>query len=162
MIKLSVNETKWRSLLARTHALILYISFWIFDFGPVKLPGLSRNGPQDYLLGPYQRPVPWVDRLIQLFIWLLPERFEGSRATARRAEWVLIDHDPAPTKPYNYEGWHPVSSCIITGSPSSKYEHRRTSALLRNILNLSICMGKKPIVSVTYENERISIKNSLP
>ena len=45
MIKLSVNETKWRSLLARTRALILYISFWIFDFGPVKLPGLSRNGP---------------------------------------------------------------------------------------------------------------------
>ena len=23
-------------------------------------------------------------------------------------------------------------------------------------------MGKKPIVSVTYENERITIKNSLP
>ena len=23
-------------------------------------------------------------------------------------------------------------------------------------------MGKKPVVSVTYENERISIKNSLP
>ena len=23
-------------------------------------------------------------------------------------------------------------------------------------------MGKKPIVSVTYENERISVKNSLP
>ena len=23
-------------------------------------------------------------------------------------------------------------------------------------------MGKKPIVSVTYENERVSIKNSLP
>ena len=45
--------------------------------------------------------------------------------------------------------------------PSSKYEHRRTSALLRNIRNIMICMGKKPIVSVTYENERISIKNSL-
>ena len=41
-----------------------------------------------------------------------------------------------------------------TGSASSKYEHRRASAL---------CMGKKPIVSVTYENERILIKkNSLP
>ena len=26
MIKLSVNETKWRSLLARTRALLLYIS----------------------------------------------------------------------------------------------------------------------------------------
>ena len=46
MIKLSVNETKWSSLLAWTRALILYILIWIFDFGPVKLPGLSRNGPQ--------------------------------------------------------------------------------------------------------------------
>ena len=47
-------------------------------------------------------------------------------------------------------------------SPSSKYGHRRASALLRNIRNIRICMGKKPIVSVTYENERISIKNTLP
>ena len=39
-------------------------------------------------------------------------------------------------------------------------EHR--SALLRNIRNIRICMGKKPIASVTYENKRISIKNSLP
>ena len=37
---------KWNRLLARTHALILYISIWIFDFGPVELPGPSRNGPQ--------------------------------------------------------------------------------------------------------------------
>ena len=28
------------------------------------------------------------------------------------------------------------TSCETTGSPSSKYEHRRTSALLRNILNI--------------------------
>ena len=47
MIKLSVNETKWSSLLARTRALILYISILRFDFGPEKLPGLSRNGPQN-------------------------------------------------------------------------------------------------------------------
>ena len=46
MIKLSVNETKWSSSLARTRALIFYISIWIFDFGPEKLPGSSRNGPQ--------------------------------------------------------------------------------------------------------------------
>ena len=45
MIKLSVNETKWSSLLARTRARLLYISIWTFDFGPEKLPGLSRNGP---------------------------------------------------------------------------------------------------------------------
>ena len=47
MIKLSVNESKWSSLPARTRALILYISIWIFDFGPEKLPGLSRNGLQN-------------------------------------------------------------------------------------------------------------------
>ena len=46
MIKLSVNETKWCSLLARTRALILCISIGKSDFGPEKLPGLSRNGPQ--------------------------------------------------------------------------------------------------------------------
>ena len=58
---------------------------------------------------------------------------------------------------------HPFfCACHITGSPSSKYEHRRTSALLRNVRNIRICMGKKPIVSVTCENERISIKSSLP
>ena len=51
MIKLSANETKWSSLLARTHAFILYISISIFDFGPEKLPGLSRNGPLALLGG---------------------------------------------------------------------------------------------------------------
>ena len=30
-----------------------------------------------------------------------------------------------------------------TGSSSSEFEHRRTSALLRNIRNIRICMGKK-------------------
>ena len=49
-----------------------------------------------------------------------------------------------------------------TGSPSSKYEHRRQRALLRNFRNIRVCKGKKIIVSVTYESERISIKNSLP
>ena len=32
-------------------------------------------------------------------------------------------------------------------------EHRRALALLHNIRNIRICMGKKPVVSVTYENE---------
>ena len=32
---------------------------------------------------------------------------------------------------------------------------------MRNIQSIRICVGEKPIVSVTYENERISIKNSL-
>ena len=49
-----------------------------------------------------------------------------------------------------------------TGSPSSKYKHWRTSALLRNIRNIKNLCGKKPIISVTYENERNSLKNSLP
>ena len=39
---------------------------------------------------------------------------------------------------------HPFfCACHITGSPSSKYEHRRTSALLRNVRNIRFCMGKK-------------------
>ena len=42
-----------------------------------------------------------------------------------------------------------------TGNPSSKYQHRRASALLRNIQSLRICMGKKPIVSVTYDTKTI-------
>ena len=33
---------------------------------------------------------------------------------------------------------------------------------VRNIRNIRICMGKKPIVTVTYKNQRISMKNSLP
>ena len=49
---------------------------------------------------------------------------------------------------------------LATRSPSSKYVHRRTSALLRNIGNIRVCLGKKPIVSVAYENERISIKKT--
>ena len=38
MIKLSGNEIKWGNLLARTRALILYISILIFDFGTVEKP----------------------------------------------------------------------------------------------------------------------------
>ena len=33
-------------------------------------------------------------------------------------------------------------ACSSKGSPSSKYGHRRTSASLRNIRNIRICMGK--------------------
>ena len=42
------------------------------------------------------------------------------------------------------------NSSETTGSPSSKYEHQRQTALLRNIRNIRICMGEKPIVSVTH------------
>ena len=69
MIKLSVIETKWSSLLARIRALILCISIRIFDFGPEKLPGLSRNGP----LGP-----EWIQILRHLdsaFDWLSVSSF---------------------------------------------------------------------------------------
>ena len=37
------------SLLARTHDFIIYISIWIFDFGPEKLPVLLRNWPMNML-----------------------------------------------------------------------------------------------------------------
>ena len=45
-VKLSVKETKWTSLEVRTHPTFLENLSSKYDFGPVKLPGLSRNGPQ--------------------------------------------------------------------------------------------------------------------
>ena len=50
---------------------------------------------------------------------------------------------------------------FTTGSPSSKYEYLRTSALLPSIPDIRICMRKKRIISVTEENERISKKEKL-
>ena len=45
---------------------------------------------------------------------------------------------------------------ITTGSPSSKYEHRRAAALLRNIQNIRICIvrGKKPYTRHTATRYR--------
>ena len=44
-VKLSAKETKWTSLEVRTHPTFLENSISKYDFGPVKLTGLSRNGP---------------------------------------------------------------------------------------------------------------------
>ena len=56
----------------------------------------------------------------------------------------------------------PCKQWFPTGGQSSNYQHRQASALLHSIQNIRIRMGKKPIVSVTYQNGRISIENSLP
>ena len=61
MIKLSVSKAKWNSLLARTRALILYISISIFDFGPEKLPALSRNGPQAPVVQTLDGAIHWIN-----------------------------------------------------------------------------------------------------
>ena len=44
-VKSLAKETKWTLLEFRTHPTFLEIYIWKSDFGPVKLPGLSRNGP---------------------------------------------------------------------------------------------------------------------
>ena len=62
MIKLSVSETKWSSLLASTQALIPYISIWIFDFAPKKLPGLSRTEPNRRIVSPTRWPLGQVQQ----------------------------------------------------------------------------------------------------
>ena len=46
-VKLSAKETKWTSLEIRTHPTLLETLISKYVFGPVKLPGLSRNGPLD-------------------------------------------------------------------------------------------------------------------
>ena len=44
-VKVSARETKLTSLEVRTRPTFLEILISKYDFGPVKLPGLSRNGP---------------------------------------------------------------------------------------------------------------------
>ena len=68
---------------------------------------------------------------------------------------------------FNAAGNHFEKPGIITGRPSSKYEHRHCCITFE--LN-SFVGGEKPIVSVTYQYERISTekkkekkrKNGLP
>ena len=44
-VRLSAKETKWTSLEVKTHPTFLENLISKYDFGPAKLPGLSRNGP---------------------------------------------------------------------------------------------------------------------
>ena len=44
-VKLLAKETKWTSLEVKTQHTFLENLILKYDFGPVKLPGLSRNGP---------------------------------------------------------------------------------------------------------------------
>ena len=45
-VKLLAKETKWTSLEFRTHPTFLETLISKYDYRPVKLPGLLRNGPQ--------------------------------------------------------------------------------------------------------------------
>ena len=86
-----------------------------------------------------------------------------SRQFSRRVNWTFASFLLLHISWWELYRWVSIKEffCSSTGSPSSKYKHRRPSTLLHNIRNIGICMGKKPIVSVTYENERISIKKQL-
>ena len=44
-VKLLAKETIWTLLDVRTHPTFLETLISKYDFGPVKLPGLSRDGP---------------------------------------------------------------------------------------------------------------------
>ena len=48
-VKFSAKESKWTSLEVKTHPTFLENLISKDNFGPVKLPGLSRNGPLDSL-----------------------------------------------------------------------------------------------------------------
>ena len=61
IVKLSAKETKWTSLEVRTHPTFRENLISKYDFGPVKLPGVSRNGPQEPELVPPQVNEPVVD-----------------------------------------------------------------------------------------------------
>ena len=53
--------TKWTLLEFRTQPTFLEILISKSDFGPVKLPGLSRNGPQALKFMPYRKPAFTLD-----------------------------------------------------------------------------------------------------
>ena len=89
-----------------------------------------------------------------------PKTFWWAELISLAVIWIPQKNFTCPSGKLRTEFTGPIAKSI-TGSPSSKYEHRRASTLLHNIQNIRICMGKKPIVSVTYENERISIKKLL-
>ena len=61
MIRLSVNETKWSSFLARNRALILFISIWIFlgyfylFSGPKSYWAFGETGPWTSNRSPQKR-----------------------------------------------------------------------------------------------------------
>ena len=70
MVKLSVNETKWSSLLARTRDRILYILIWKFDFGPEKLPRtFEKRAPGPGCLLECSRDGCVVEELTPIFLF---------------------------------------------------------------------------------------------
>ena len=55
-----------------------------------------------------------------------------------------------------------INSILYTDTKLYKPQVAQARNMSIGIQNISICMEKNPIVSVTYENESISVKNSLP
>ena len=112
MIELSVSEKKWSSLLARTRALILYISIWIFDFGPEKLPGLSRNGPlafrQKFMLSLLRLERKQNQKILQIhlefehFFFVLTHRSFGIETILIRSYTPVV---PSKTIPDSRPKW---------------------------------------------------------
>ena len=56
--------------------------------------------------------------------------------------WVKPSLPSVKVKGFFVASIRGINCSETTGSPRSKYEHRRTSALLHNIRNIRICMGK--------------------
>ena len=80
VITLSGNETKWSSLLARTRALILFISIWIFDSGPEKLRDFRETGHSTW----NPESMAWNARIQDCFVFLYYMAM-CQKALARRA-----------------------------------------------------------------------------
>ena len=111
VITLSGNKAKWSSLLARTRALILFISIWIFDSGPEKLRDFRETGHstwnpestawnariQDYFVFPY-----YMGRCVK-GRWLdvpFPGKFRNPRKYYNRQSQTLCLGRPARRQHY--------------------------------------------------------------
>ena len=117
MIELSVSEEKWSSLLARTRALILYIWIWLFDFGPEKLPGLSRNGPlafrQKFMLSLLrlerkQKKILQIHLEFEHFFFVLTHRSFGIETMLIRSYTPVVPSKTIPDSRRKWAKWIPV------------------------------------------------------
>ena len=125
IIKRQVNKTKLSCLLARTRAIILYISISIFDFGPEKLPGILRNGPQN-TTATLGRAPSRLRRLLRLWPSSKRRGCVGRKSLAFQLGWKRRHKTNSVThfQPCARNTWKHLQKHLAVVPHSSKYSGR--------------------------------------
>ena len=101
-VKWSAKETKWTSLEAKTHPTFLENLISKYDFGPVKLPGLSRVDRQTdmFLFGVLYKDID-ISRIIEL-------HSEADRFSLRSTDCLTLKKKYARTNVLKYSFFHRI------------------------------------------------------